>query len=393
MFMTVSPKKHYCLKLTTGAFNQAEVKMGNIIDTNLKSDNDQKKMDGQGLVLLPVKSTEESSLSSQQGVKSAQHGMHVPMPPGKHDGSKYASEHYNQEKDNSGVLTDVDLKSDVHDNQKKPDNGDGMIVHDKSRKEFVVTCQKTDESKQHVKTVPVSPRKHDGLKSTSDPSNQEKERVGCIMHTDLKSHVHNNQKKLGTEDVMIVRAKNAEEQVVTSQKTDESKQHGKPVVVSPRMYDNLKPDLWHGSCSLSPTKIHGILDRTKVDANQLENKPKLIKAKKCNLMPNKEMCLDVSKKDDGQLHAENPNQQHQHRHPVFCTPDKVSHAKPGRDTSTPKSKVISKCDANVNGTLMVSRSESGTCSSKLHLDEGNKIREAYEAAKEVKLKYHHKILG
>lgn len=78
------------------------------------------------------------------------------------------------------------------------------------------------------------------------------------MHTDLKSHVHNNKKKLGSEDVMTVDAKNAKKQVFTSEKTDEWKQHGKPVLVSPRMYDNLKPDLRQGSCILSPNKPHGI---------------------------------------------------------------------------------------------------------------------------------------
>ena len=98
------------------------------------------------------------------------------------------------------------------------------------------------------------------------------------------------------------------------------------------------------------------------------------------------MCLDVSKKYDGKLHAEKPNQRHQHRNLVICMLEKVSHAKPRRDNSTPKTKVISKCNANVNGTHIVSRSESGVCYLKLHLDGGNKSREAYEASKEVKLK-------
>jgi len=44
------------------------------------------------------------------------------------------------------------------------------------------------------------------------------------------------------------------------------------------------------------------LDRTKVDSNQLEHKPSLIKAKRRNLTPDKEMCLDVSKqKLEGQF--------------------------------------------------------------------------------------------
>lgn len=69
---------------------------------------------------------------------------------------------------------------DVHDNRNKPSNGDGMIMHDKSGNEFGVTCQKTDESKQHVKFVSVLPRKHDGLKSVSDLSNQENHGLGVL---------------------------------------------------------------------------------------------------------------------------------------------------------------------------------------------------------------------
>lgn len=67
-------------------------------------DNDQKPMDGQGHVLLPIKSTEEPSLHSQQVLNSEHYGMPVPMPLGKHYGSKYASEHNNLAKENFGFL-------------------------------------------------------------------------------------------------------------------------------------------------------------------------------------------------------------------------------------------------------------------------------------------------
>lgn len=53
------------MKLVTGILNRIEEKAGDISDAILKSDNNQKSVDGQSHVLLPVKSTEEPSFISQ----------------------------------------------------------------------------------------------------------------------------------------------------------------------------------------------------------------------------------------------------------------------------------------------------------------------------------------
>eukprot|EP01018_Ginkgo_biloba_P025613 Gb_39860 [translate_table: standard] len=404
--VSVPPRKLECLKFASAFCNQVEKKGGDTRDVDSKylvHDNE-KRMGGQDNVLVCANGAGELLLNTQKADNSKQLGNSLAAPSRKHDGLKFASEPSNLTELKVGDIMDADLRAHVHENPKKRTGQEHSTVHATMDEKLVHTSQKTDGSNQQGMLPSVPPRKHDGLKFASRPSNQAEEKVGDTKNAEFNSQVHADQKEMGGQDYVIVRVKSAEEPVLTSQKTDESK-HRTPVSVPPRKHDGFKFGSRQGNSSFSSPikdlgtldstmanadqlehKVYGTSDQMKANADQLECKPKTSKIKKSCLTQSKEVNLGASRKENGQLQVEKSNEEHQPRHSSVCTPEKVSHSKSGRDASSLKPKVSSKYNVNSNGTPVVVRSESGACASKSHLEGGNKIREAYEAAKEVKLK-------
>ncbi|XP_057837984.2 protein HUA2-LIKE 2 isoform X2 [Cryptomeria japonica] len=363
-----------------GSSDWSKEKGGEFIDADMNRDiREQKKVEGWSDENLPVKVAEESVYSPKKIVESQQHKMPRLVLSGQHEGLQSASECHRYRNESSAISADVNLKSPVLDDTKNTVESTGRANNDH---ESVIMSQKSVEFKQDMKFVSMLPSKNIGLKFPEDFPYPGKSILDSTINADFKPQVHGSHKRTGNHED-VISAKKVEKPVVSSHKTDDSKQHGNP------MQGSLKnSNLRQGSSSYSsPTKITKALEHVKAVGDQLEHKSMPIKVKRSNVTLPKKDPIVVSKKDDGQF-VEKPNQEHQPRRSAVNMLEKVSvsHVKSGFDVSTPRSKIMSKYNANMNDTPpMVTRLDSAT-SSKLHSDEGNRIREAYEAAKEVKLK-------
>lgn len=347
-------------------------------DVNPNINIEQRKVNEWSDQNLLVKFGKESVDSSKRIVESQHHGMPRLVLSGQDEGLKFSSECHRYRDENSAISADVNHKSPVLDNTKRTVESIGNA--DKSRVS-VIRSQNSVEFKKDMKFVSMLPSKHIGLKVPEDHAYPEKSNLDSAINADLKSYVHVSYKKTGNHED-VISAKGVGKAVICSHKTDDSKQHDSPVQAS------LKNTILGQRCSSysSPAKIIKASEHVKAEGDQLEHKSMPIKAKRSNVTLPKKDPIVVSKKDEGHF-IEKMNQEHHSRRSAVNMLEKgsVSHMKSGSDASTPRSKGMSKYNANMNDTPMVTRLDSATCS-KIQSDEGNRIREAYEAAKEVKLK-------
>jgi len=218
----------------------------------------------------------------------------------------------------------------------------------------------------------------------SEPTNWVEEKQVDPWFEDSKTYKHMDKRQIGDKDERNPHAKMSSESSLSDHKMEEQKQHSMtaPVLPSPKKQDGSNLASRQGnSISTPPNKAYVAL---KGEADQYERKSKSIRVKKSCTTPAKKNSRGL-KKDHGQSGSEKLNQGQLAKQVPIRKHEQVSPIRSGNEPSAEKVTGSSKFKVKINGTTTM-KLDGVSHPTELHSEKANKLRQVYDAAKEVKFR-------
>lgn len=222
------------------------------------------------------------------------------------------------------------------------------------------------------------------MRFPSEPVSWVEEKQVDPLFEDSKTYKHMDKQQNGDKDERNANTKMPSESSLSDHKMEEQKKHSMtaPVLFSPKKQNGANLASRQGNSISTPlNKANFAL---KGEADQYEYKSKSIRLKKSCMTPAKKSSRGL-KKDRGKSGSEKLNQGQLPKQLAVRKHEQVSPIKSGIEPSAEKVTGPSKFKVKVNG-ITTMKLDGVSHAAELHLEKANKLRQVYDAAKEVKFR-------